>query len=158
MPKTLIIGNEEFEFPLENENGNYGESVTSWAEAVSTALETVQAPNDIPITTAAILNNVSSPTSILGFNFDTSEVIAITGEYIVRRSTEVPANNLVENGTIQGNFDGSNWTITHRATGDAGITFDITPSGQITYISTNVTGSNYSGEILFKAKVFNQPE
>lgn len=158
MPKILTVGNDDFEFPVEGENGNYGEEVTSWATAVSTALGTVQAPNDIPITTAAILNNITVPTPILGFSFDTSEVIAITGEYIVRRTTDVPANNLVENGLIQGNFDGANWKITHKCTGDAGITFDITMDGQIIYTTTNITGSNYSGEILFKAKVFNQPE
>lgn len=158
MPRILIVGNEEFDFPVEGEGGNYGQSITDWATAVSTALGTVQAPNDIPITTSAILNNITTPTPILGFNFDTSEVIAITGEYIVRRSVDVPAVNAVENGYIQGNFDGTNWKITHKCTGDAGMSFDITSDGQITYTSTNITGSNYFGEILFKAKVFNQPE
>lgn len=158
MPKILIVGTEEYEFPIEGENGNYGEQVTAWAEAVSTALLTVQARNDIPMTTAPIVNGALVATPIPAFSFDTTEVIAINGEYIVKRTTDVPANNLVENGVIQGNFDGSQWVITHRSTGDAQISFDITSAGQVTYTSTSLTGTNYSGEILFKAKVFNQTE
>lgn len=158
MPKILIVGNENFDFPLENENGNYGESVTDWATAVSDALGTVQQRNDIPITTATILNNATSPTPIAGFLFDTSEVISITAEFIIRRSTTAPAVSLVESGTITGNFDGSDWNIEITTVKDAGINLDITSGGQVTYTTTDLAGSNYSGEILFKAKVFNQPE
>lgn len=156
MSKTLVIGNEEFEFPEEGENSGYGESVTDWAEAVTDALSSVQKPNDITDTSATILNNISSPTAIPGFSFDTSEVIAITGEYIVTRSTDVPAVTLVEDGEIRGNFNGTSWTISHKCRGASGVSFDITSGGQITYTSTNMTGSAYAGEIIFKAKVFNQ--
>lgn len=162
MPKTLVVGSEEFEFPVEGDNGadsgGYGESVTAWAEAVSTALGTVQQPNDIPVTSASILNSQTSAVPILGFSFNTSEVIAIQGDYIVRRSTTSPATNVVQSGKIEGNFDGTSWTITHERIGNSGVNFDITGSGQITYTSTNITGSGYEGEIIFKARVFNQPE
>ena len=156
MPKILIVGNDEFLYPEEGDNAGYGESATAWAEAVTTALQTVQQPNDVPVTTAAILNNIAIPTSILGFSFNTSEVIAISGEYIVRRTTD--SQNLVQNGKIEGNFDGNAWNIVHEHINSAGISFDITSSGQITYTSTLITGTNYFGEIIFKAKVFNQPE
>lgn len=158
MPKILTIGTEEFEFPLESENGNYGEQVTDWAEAVSDALGTVQQRNDIPNSSATILNNVTTPTPIAGFLFDTSEVISIYAEFIVRRSTTAPAVSLVESGLITGNFDGQDWNIEITTVKDAGISLDITSGGQITYTTTNLAGSNYVGEILFKAKVFNQEE
>lgn len=156
MSKIVIVGTEEFEIPLEGENGNYGTSVTDWIVAVSDALATVQQPNDILTTVAPILNNQSSPVSIAGFSFDTSEVISINSEYIITRTTDTPAVNLVENGTIQGNYNGTAWTIVVEHINSAGVDFDITSGGQITYTSTNLTGSNYSGEIIFKAKVFNQ--
>ena len=38
MPKSLVIGTESFDFPLESENGNYGESITDWAQAVTDEL------------------------------------------------------------------------------------------------------------------------
>lgn len=155
MPKTLTIGTEDFEIPLEGENGNYGEQISDWCEAVTDALETVQQRNDIPNTTATILNNRTSATSVTGFLFDTSEVISINSEFIVTRTTDSPAATLVESGFIQGNFNGSDWSITITSTGDSGVSFDITSGGQITYTSSNLTGTNYSGEIRFKAKVFN---
>lgn len=154
MPKILIIGNESYDIPNEGEGGNWGQSVSDYLEAVSRALQTVQQPNDVPVTTASILNNTPTPTPILGFSFNTSEVIAINGEYIVRRFTDT--STVVQNGIIEGNFDGQNWTITHERVGNAGVVFDITSDGQIVYTSTNLTGANYDGSITFKAKVFNQ--
>lgn len=158
MSKILTVGTETFEFPEESENGKYGEEVTDWASAVSSALTTVQQRNDIPGSTATILNNISSFTAIPGFSFDTSEVISINCEFIVTRSTTVPAVTLVSSGFIQGNYDGSTWNVTVEYVGNSGVDFDINPSGQAVYKSTNLTGSNYTGSILFKAKVFNQPE
>lgn len=156
MPKILTIGSEEFEFPIENENGHWGEEVTDWATAVSTALGTVQQRNDIPITTAPVINNITIPTAVPGFSFDTTEVISVQAEYIVRRNTDT--SSLVESGVIRGNFDGQDWYITIKTERDAGITLDITSSGQITYTTTNQTGANYDGFISFKARVFNQTE
>lgn len=158
MSKTLTIGNEEYIIPEEGDNAGYGEEVTDFLEAVSEALGTVQQPNDIPVSSGTILNNVSVATAIPGFSFDTSEVISITCEYRISRTTDVPAVNLVESGFIEGNFDGSSWSISRRHVGNSGVDLDITPAGAITYTSSNLTGSNYTSSISFKAKVFNQPE
>lgn len=153
MSKILIVGNDEFEFPEEGTNASWGENVTDWASAVSDALAGVQQPNDITTTTAVINNGQASYANIAGFSFDTSEVISINGEFIVKRSTD--SNNLVESGVIRGNFDGTAWAVTQTSQGNAGVTFDITSGGQIQYISSTITGANYVGIIIFKAKVFN---
>ena len=158
MPKILTVGIEEFEYPLTGEQGQYGEEATDWATAVSDALSTVQQRNDIPSSSATILNGAITATAIPGFSFDTSEVISINCEFIITRTTLVPALNLVESGFIQGNFDGSSWNITIESVGDAGILLDITSGGQVVYTSSSLTGSNYTGSILFKAKVFNSVE
>jgi hypothetical protein len=158
MPKILIVGNEIFEFPLNGENGDWGESVTDWATAVSDALSTVQQPNDISRTSAQILNNVTTPTAVAGFLFDSSEVVSINSEFVITRTTDSPAQVLVQSGFIEGNYDGSTWSITIRSVKDAGVQFDITNSGQITYVSSNLVGSNYNGSIFFRAKVFNEDE
>lgn len=156
MPKILIVGTEEFEFPLVGENADYGEQITDWATAVTDALTTVQQPNDILTTTAAINNNQTTFTNIPGFSFDTSEVIAINAEYIVSRTTSSPAETLSESGSIQGNYNGTQWTISRSFDGDADIELDITSSGQIQYKTGNMVGSGYVGSIIFKARVFNQ--
>jgi hypothetical protein len=156
MPKTVIVGTETFEIPLENENPGYGEELTDFFVAVADALSTVQKPNDIIQTSANIANNISTFTSIPGFSFDTSEVRAISSRFIVIRSTVSPSQVLSEDGFIEGHFDGANWTISVRSNENAGIEFSITPAGQIQYKSSNLVGSSYQGEIQFEAKVFNQ--
>jgi len=156
MPKKLIIGTDEFEFPEQGDSPDWAEQVTDWATAVTEALTTVQQPNDILTQAALIANLQTTPASIPGFSFDTSEVVAINAEYIVIRRTVSPAVNMVESGFLSGNFDGTNWTISRRQQGEAGIEFSITPGGQVQYTSTDISGTSYEGVISFKAKVFNQ--
>lgn len=156
MPKTVIVGTETFEIPLENENPGYGSELTDFFVAVSDALSSVQQPNDLLTTAANIANNVTSATNIPGFSFNTAEVQSINCEYLVKRTTDVPAQVLIESGFIEGNFNGTQWGISIRSTGDAGILLSITPAGQIQYTSSNLSGSNYAGQITFKARVFNE--
>ena len=156
MSKTLTIGSETFEFPEQGTNPDWAEEVTDWATAVTDALQNVQAPNEILITSALINNNQSVPANIAGFSFNTSEVRSINAEYYIKRTTDVPAVNLVESGFIEGNFDGTDWTVSVRSNGTSEVDFDITPAGQLTYTSSNLTGSNYSGIIKFKSRVINE--
>lgn len=156
MSKIVTIGTETFEIPTIGANPDYGSELTDFFVAIADALENVQSPNDILRTSANIANNVTTPTNIPAFSFDTSEVISINAEYIVKRTTLVPAENLTESGTITGNYNGTAWTISLMTDGNAGVEFSITPSGQIQYTSSNMTGSSYVGEIIFKAKVFNE--
>lgn len=153
MAKTLIIGTDEFEFPIQGDSPDWGEAVTDWAEAVTDALSSVQQPNDVLRTTASIANNQTTFASIPGFSFDTSEVRSINSEYIVTRNTDTVS--LLESGFIEGNFDGTNWNISIRSIEDAEIEFQITSGGQVQYKSSNMSGANYVGEIIFRAKVFN---
>lgn len=155
MPKILTIGTEDFEIPLQGENPDYGESVTDWMEAASDALATVQAPNDVLVSSASILNNQSSFVDISGFIFDSTEVISINAEFIVQRSTVSPSNVLVEDGVIRGNFNGTSWVYSVVSQGNAGVTFNITDAGQLQYKSTDVTGTSYAGTITFRGRVFN---
>lgn len=156
MPKIVTVGTENFEIPVQGENADYGEELTDYFVAVADALTTVQQPNDILPTTAAINNNQTSFTNIPGFSFDTSEVIEIEAVYVVTRSTTSPSTVLSENGKIEGNYNGTTWSISISGEDDADIEFDITSGGQIQYKTGNMSGSGYTGQIIFKAKVFNQ--
>lgn len=155
MPKKLIVGNEEFEFPLSGQSPGYASEITDWAEAVTDALTNVQKPNDILTTTAAINNNVSTPTNIPGFSFSTAEVIAIDCRYFIKRTTTSPNFTVTEVGYIEGYYDGTNWGISIRSTGDSGVELSITPAGQIQYTSTSLAGATHVGSIVFEAKVIN---
>lgn len=166
MPKLLTVGNEEFEFPLDGENPGYGSEITDWAEAVTIALGTVQKPNDIPTTSEISLNPdipITDPATtapIPGFNFSTAEVIAIDSKYLFKRSYTIGVTNysFLEVGFIEGYFDGTNWGISIRTTGDAGVLITINPSGQMLYQSTlafPVGATNKNLSIIYEAKVIN---
>lgn len=152
MPKSLIIGNQTFEFPLVGDNPDYGEEVTSWAEAVSDALSDVQAPNDILLTTSTILNNQAAFVNISAFTFSTASVRRIDCEYLIERSTLTPSQKIVEAGRIEGFYDGTNWSWAVQSVGDAGIEFNINTSGNVQYKSSDLSGTGYVGQIKFRAK------
>jgi hypothetical protein len=59
---------------------------------------------------------------------------------------------------IEGFFDGSNWGISTRTTGDAGVLLTINPTGQMLYQSTQafpVGATNKVLSIIYEAKVIN---
>jgi len=164
MPKLLTVGNEEFEFPLEGENAGYGSEITDWAEAVTTALATVQKPNDIPTTSEILLNPdilINTPSAIPGFSFPTAEVIAIESKYLFKRAyTTIAEGNVVrmEVGFIEGFFNGSEWGISIRTTGDASVLITVNSSGQMLYQTTAnfpVGATNKSLSIVYEARVIN---
>lgn len=163
MPKLLTVGSEEFEFPLEGENAGYGSEITDWAEAVSTALETVQKPNDIPTTSEIPLNPdilLNTPSAIPGFSFPTAEVIAIEAKYLFKRTYTIGITNYIkmEVGFIEGYFDGTSWGISIRTTGDAGVLITINSTGQMLFQTTEdfpVGAINKNLSIVYEAKVIN---
>lgn len=169
MPKILTVGNEEFEFPLEGENAGYGSEVTDWAQAVTTALETVQKPNDIPTTSEISLNSdvaLNTPTPIPGFSFSVAEVIAIEGKYLFNRSytivdplTLLPVDVVeMEVGFIEGFYNGQDWGVSIRTTGDAGVLITIQSTGQLFYQTTKdfpASATDKSLTIIYEAKVIN---
>lgn len=157
MPKILTVGSEEFEFPLEGQNAGYGSEITDWAEAVTDALSTVQKPNDI-LTTTAVINNIAGTFSIPGFNFSTAEVVSIECRYLVKRVTTSPNSTYTEVGYIEGYYDGSDWGISIRTTGDAKILLSITTAGQVQYTLTagDILAGTHTGSITFEAKVINK--
>ena len=156
MSKTVIIGSQEFELPVQGDNPDFATQLTDFFVAVADALASVQGANDILLSTATISNNVIVPTSIPGFSFSTASVRAIESTYLVERFTSSPVQKFVESGTIIGNYDGSSWTIASNFVGDAGITFSISASGQMQYTSSNITGSGYVSTIKFSAKTISE--
>lgn len=148
MPKILTIGTDEFEFPLEGENAGYGSEITDWAEAVTDSLSTVERPGDLINKTAPILDSQPSFTPIPEFTFSSAIVASFEAKYYIERPTSKR-----EAGFIEGYHDGSDWSIAIRVIGDAGISLDITPTGQIRYTSSSVGGV---GTIKFEAKVINK--
>jgi opacity protein-like surface antigen len=152
MTKKLQIGNDIFDYPVQGD-GNWGEEATAWAEAVTEALQNVQGPNDILITSAVLDNDQSTPAAIAGLQFNTTDVLSVRIEYFIKRegtSTET------EQGFVDANFDGVNWKSNQESVGDVGVIFTFDASGQVFYISSDFPGHT-SSTIRFRARTIDEP-
>jgi hypothetical protein len=154
MAIELIINNNSYEYPENNENPGWGEDATAWAEAVTQTLETLQGSNDIPLTSANIIDNTSD--NVLGLAFNIAQVLQFRAEYTVKRTDGVTI--IMETGILYGyNDDMGAMTLSQESHGDGQITFDITAAGQVTYDTTdNPFAGQTSGVITFKASTMNK--
>ena len=156
MSKTVQIGSNVYTIPEEGENPGWGEDLTAYLEGIADALANVQGPNDILITSASLNNNQSTFANVAGLQFNTAQVQAIEVKYLVIREYDAGATTVVESGTITGNYDGSTFFITTNHIGDAGMTFDITNTGQVQYKTTDLT-NHVSSVIRFRGVTIDEP-
>lgn len=148
MSVTLTINNTPFEYP-EPGDSNWGQGATDWSVEVTRVLNSLSGPSDILETTAIIDNNQPTPQPIGGFFFDPVSVRSFSVQVSVYRV--YGSNEVAEALTFNGlNLGGSGWLIQVDGIGNSGVTLDITNLGQVTYTSTNLVGSDYSGTIRFR--------
>jgi hypothetical protein len=150
MSVSLTIGSETFQYPQEGTKPGWGEEATAWAVAVTNKLATLSGPNDINCTCVVIANNQSCAqnvgTGASALSFPVSAVRSFEVCYAVTRGTSV------ESGQMYGVYDGSDWSFRHEHTDCAGVCFQITPTGQIQYFSTD----DVAGTIKFRARTIDQ--
>lgn len=102
----------------------------------------------------SILNNQATPVNISSLILDASKYRSVKLFCDIRRKTD--SNFVLVNGYLTATYkdDGTGWEITEKGTfdgGDHGLTFSINSiGGQVAYISDNMAGSNYEGDILLK--------
>lgn len=160
MSTNLTVNNSVYAYPSDGDEPGWGNQASEWAEAVTTVLSNLQGVDDIAETTFTIANNTSSAADIVGLVFNPSTVRSAVVDYSIYRSTST--TELAEKGKLElvyknGGTIGSKWTIGQVYFGDdAGVRFTMTDAGQIQYTSTNMTGTDYSGEIKFEATVTQQ--
>lgn len=147
MSKTLTIGSESFQYPVEGTKPGWGEEATDWATAATNAINNVFGPNDITTTCVVIANNQTCAQPVGGtgatsLSFSSTVVKSFVVTYAVTRTTSV------ETGQMEGIYNGTTWEFSNSSTGDAGVTFTITAAGQVQYFSTN----NVAGSIKFRAR------
>lgn len=162
MSVAIVVNNIPILYPSPGDSPGWGAEATEFAVEVAEVLNNILAPTDITSTSFDIANNTTVFTDILGLNFNTGLVrAAYQIPYAVYRVTDSNPSGHAEVGEIQAVYDnaaasGSKWTWSVEFTGDSGITFFITDSGQIQYKSTNITGANYAGTINFRANTIPQ--
>ena len=161
MSIPLTINGTTYNYPSPGDDaGTWGEDATGFAVEVAAVLATLLAPGDILQTSFTVSNNVTIASNVNGLLFDPAQVRAANITYSVYRKTDSVTSGNVENGTLYINYDtnagaGLKWTLSQQRNGDAGITFSITDAGQFQYITTDITGTNYIGQMKFSAKSLN---
>lgn len=162
MPITLIVNNIPYEYPVPGDSPGWGQPATDWATEVTAVLAELLGSTDIVQTPFIISNNISSPSDIVGLSFNTGLVRAAVIDYSIYRTSTSNPSGKAESGVISIVYDnlatpGSKWSlILYGGNGLAGVTFNITDSGQVQYTSTDIGATGYSGVIHFRAKTLNQ--
>lgn len=148
MSVILTINNTPFEYP-ETGDTNWGSGATEWSKEVTRVLNSLSGPSDILETSALIDNNVSVAQPVGGFFFDPVAVRSFSVQVSIYRvyGTSEVAEQLLFNGL---NLGAAGWLIQADGMGNSGVTLDITNLGQVTYTSSNLIGTPYSGVIRFR--------
>lgn len=162
MPITLTVNNIPFSYPVSGDSPGWGQGATDWATEVTTVLNDIVGPNDVLETTFNVINNQVSSSNVTGLVFNTGEVRAAFVEYSIYRTSTSNPSGFTESGNMNISYDnsassGSKWSLViGNITGNSGVTFTITDSGQIQYQSTNIGSTGYSGVMHFRATALSQ--
>jgi hypothetical protein len=157
---NLTVNNNTFPYPESGDEPGWGGPATDWAVEVTGVLNTLQGVDDIPETTFNLANNTVTPQDVVGLVFNPATVRSAVVDYSIYRSTTT--TELAEKGKLEliyknGGNPGEKWTIGRVFFGDdAGITITMTDGGQAQYVSSNLGGSSYVGQMKFEAVVTQQ--
>ena len=151
------IGGTLYEVPEPGESPNWGREATDTIVALADVLNTLFTDGDILTTRYTINNNASVYENVNGLLFNSNQVTSAIVTYSVNRS--VTGTMITEYGGLYLNYKedaplGEKWALSRVIySGDAGIVFQCTDLGQVIYSTTDLAGLDYSGEIIFSAKV-----
>lgn len=151
MSTKVQIGNKSFNIPDPGEKVGYAEETTDYLVAIAEALASVQGPNDILQTSAALANNQSTLTTIPGLVFSTTNVLSIEVSFFIVRTFDSGSSTITNSGNILGSYDGSEFKISVDTDGDVGVEFNIDNTGQMFYTSSDLT-DHVSSTIVYKAR------
>lgn len=99
-----------------------------------------------------VANNQSSAANITGLLIDGASTRSFIIDYSIYRKTDTASSALAQVGQLRGVFNtqSSTWFMSDDSSGqNSGVTFSILSSGQIRYISSNISGANYTGSLKY---------
>lgn len=123
--------------------------------AAGIAIESFFGSSFIPAAKVTLTNNQGSAADVSGLLMDPTKYRSSQIFAEVRRKTDT--NERRSCGRLIAVYREltTTWDVIDELGGDDdGVVFSITSGGQIQYVSNNLSGTNYVGEIRFKAMVF----
>lgn len=156
MAITISINGSDYSLPSQGDSAPWGEDLTNIIQALADVANNVQGDGDILTTSFNVANNQSSASNVNGLSFNTSLVRSAIIQYSIYRTSTT--TEMSESGHIYVTYKSTagTWEIAQSYAGSSGVTFTVTNAGQIQYISTNFSGTSYSGKMKFNAKAFLQ--
>jgi hypothetical protein len=153
MSIRIVIGGTPIDVPNTTENPNWGPAMVQFFRAVENAFSLALGPYDIPPQvfdiTGDAYNPAVSPLNVKGLSFSTTVVRAVFIQYSVFRTAT--AATAWESGNIIAVYNGTTWDVERDRVGDGKITFSITDTGQVQFVTTAIGTNPHSGKISFKA-------
>lgn len=156
MATTITINGTDYQLPTQGTNPPWGSDLSSIIEAIADVVNNLSAAGDILTTSFSVPNNQSSAAVVTGLSFDTATIRSAVVTYSVYRSTTT--EELAEEGLLLLTYKNTanEWVMSRTSNADAGLVFDVTSAGQVTYTSSNMSGASYTGLLKFKAETFSQ--
>ena len=157
MSVQITIAGTVYNFPESGETPNWGRDATETIVAMAAALNTLLAPGDILQTAFNIDNNVSIPQNINGLLFDSGITRAANIYYTIYRTSDTNPEGNAEVSSAFLVYDddapvNEKWKMTVQKNGSAGVILYIDDDGQVTYTSSDLGVSGYTGIIKFSAR------
>lgn len=161
MPK-LVINSQVIDFPDSAASPNWAPAMVQFAQAVEEALSIAIGTYDVaPQSFTIDPYNPGTDIEIPTLSFPTSNVRAVFIRYSVYRTTDT--DTAFEAGDMiamynPNNSIGSKWALTigNKTGGDGKITFSVSDTGQFSFTTTSLSGSNHAGKIVFDARSLEQ--
>lgn len=151
---TIIIAGTPINFPDTGNSPVWSDAVIQFAQTVAQTLNGIVGPFDIEPQIYNMVANLNTNVAISNLQFPVSNVRSANIRYDVSRSTN--STSVYEAGNILIDYNpnnpiGNKWSISQDFIGNADITFAITDTGQFTFTTTTISGSNHVGQIAFAA-------
>ena len=156
MPTPVILQGTSYNLATQSDSPPWGSDQNALIQALVTIANSTTGSSDILTTSFNLTNNQIAAANIVGLSFDTSQVRSAVIPYSIYISTAT--NEFSECGTIYITYKSTanTWELAQNYVGSSGLVFTVTPSGQVQYTSTNVSGASYVGKLKFKASAFLQ--
>lgn len=156
MSITINIAGTNYNLPQQGENPPWGSDLSDLIQALASVTNSLSGPADILTTNFTILNNVVAPANVTGCAFSTSTVRSAIISYSIYRSSSTTETSECGQIYITYSSTAGTWELAQNYAGNSGVSFSITNSGQLQYLSSAFGGINYAAKMKFSAKSFLQ--
>lgn len=151
MATNVTINGQTYPLPIQGDQQPWGEAESTIIEALIDVVNTLAGAGSIISTTFTIANNQASAANVSGLAFSNSSIRGAVISYSIYRNTSTTEGSETGQVLVTYKSVANTWEIANYNSGDAGVTFSITNTGQVQYISTNYSGTSYTGKIIFSA-------